>query len=658
MCSIICILLHAQNKDTLQNIEISTKKISENAQSVVPVQKLNALELSLLNSFSVADAVKSFSGVIVKDYGGIGGLKTISVRSLGANHTGILYDGITLSDVQNGQIDLGKLSLENIASIKLYDAQPAALLLPAGAFSYGSLLALTTLTTQYAEKKSYLSAGFRTGSFGLVNPYATVIYRWNTHLDVSVSSEWQQANGRYNFTLRNGDSTKKMERTNADIQSFRLEGDIKYAVNENNHIDAKIYHYNSDRGLPGAVILYTLQGAQRLWDDQFFAQAKWENKISAKSQLLVSGKYNYSYNRYLDPNFQNNLGKLDNIYSQKELYISGVYAYQFLPGLQVSCASDFFSNTMDFKTNVPDGASTFAYPTCNTWLNNIVLQIKQKKWQLDASLLSTTVDNKVRFGTKPADYQQYTPFAGAMFHPWEKVPLHFRIFYKDIFRMPTFNDLYYTNVGNTALRPEFAKQYNAGLVWEQNVQTGFLESFSISADAYYNNVKDKIVAIPTQNLFQWSMQNYGKVSIKGIDANARFYFKPVASWHFSLYGNYTYQQALDVTDPASALYKNQLPYMPKNSGSAHLNIGYKEFLFSYNALFSDARYTLGQNSYATYMPPWNTQDMVLAYSFTCSKQVHWKLMAELNNIFNKQYNIINYYPMPGRNFRLGIQVRI
>lgn len=42
---------------------------------MIPAQKLSGEELKTLNSFSVADAIRYFSGVQIKDYGGIGGLK-------------------------------------------------------------------------------------------------------------------------------------------------------------------------------------------------------------------------------------------------------------------------------------------------------------------------------------------------------------------------------------------------------------------------------------------------------------------------------------------------------------------------------------------------------------------------------------------------------
>ena len=67
----------------------------------------------------LSEAVKRFSGVTVQDYGGIGGLKTVSVRSLGAKHTAVCYDGVTVTDAQSGQVDISRFSLDNVDMISL-----------------------------------------------------------------------------------------------------------------------------------------------------------------------------------------------------------------------------------------------------------------------------------------------------------------------------------------------------------------------------------------------------------------------------------------------------------------------------------------------------------------------------------------------------------
>ena len=103
-------------------------------KEVIPAQKMDKLTLQSLNSFSVADAIRYFSGIQIKDYGGIGGLKTVNIRSLGTHHVGIFYDGIQLGNAQNGQVDLGKFSLENMEEISLYNGQKSEIFQPAKDF--------------------------------------------------------------------------------------------------------------------------------------------------------------------------------------------------------------------------------------------------------------------------------------------------------------------------------------------------------------------------------------------------------------------------------------------------------------------------------------------------------------------------------------------
>lgn len=115
LCCCFTLFVCGQVSDTskvLDTVLVSTaKNVYTNTN---PVQQIDKQVLQQLNSFSVGDAAKYFSGVLIKDYGGIGGLKTISVRSLGAQQTGVLYDGIAMADAQSGQVDLSKLSISTL----------------------------------------------------------------------------------------------------------------------------------------------------------------------------------------------------------------------------------------------------------------------------------------------------------------------------------------------------------------------------------------------------------------------------------------------------------------------------------------------------------------------------------------------------------------
>ena len=191
-------VVHAQYAtDSLQylpEVVISVKTYRD----LIPAQKLSGEELKTLNSFSVADAIRYFSGVQIKDYGGIGGLKSINVRSMGTNHVGISYDGIQLGNAQNGQIDLGKFSLDNIEEISLFNGQKSDILQTAKDYGSSSGVYLRSRTPRFENgKKSNVKAVFKTGSFDLVNPSLLYEYNISDDISASINGEYIKSSGKY-----------------------------------------------------------------------------------------------------------------------------------------------------------------------------------------------------------------------------------------------------------------------------------------------------------------------------------------------------------------------------------------------------------------------------------------------------------------------------
>ena len=98
----------AQHKTTVPVSKLDSMQYLENVvvyakkpyQEVIPAQTLSGKRLEGLNSHSVADAIRYFSGVQIKDYGGVGGVKTVDIRSMGTNHMGVFYDGIQLGNAR------------------------------------------------------------------------------------------------------------------------------------------------------------------------------------------------------------------------------------------------------------------------------------------------------------------------------------------------------------------------------------------------------------------------------------------------------------------------------------------------------------------------------------------------------------------------------
>ena len=226
--------------------------------------------------------------------------------------------------------------------------------------------------------------------------------------------------------------------------------------------------------------------------------------------------------------------------------------------------------------------------------------------------------------------------------------------YKETFRMPTFNDLYYFRSGNKHLRPERADEYNAGITW-QAPQLGCIEELTLTADGYFNDVTDKIVAFPTT--YVWKMANYGRVHIIGLDAtlNAQLRFAPKTA--LSIGASYTFQHAIDITDPEAQGYGVQLPYTPLHSGSMRLLLSTPWVGIGYSMIASSERYSMSQQIARYRIAPYAEHTLTLMRDFTL-RSTSLIVQAEAINLTNAHYEIIQYYPMPGRQFRLSFTVKI
>ena len=169
-------------------------------------------------------------------------------------------------------------------------------------------------------------------------------------------------------------------------------------------------------------------------------------------------------------------------------------------------------------------------------------------------------------------------------------------------------------------------------------------------DAYYNQVEDKIIAMPTSNQFQWTMVNLGYVEIRGIDASIQsgFQFGKVA---LNARLNYTYQKAQDFTDPESQWYGGQIPYIPWHSGSAILGGSYKSWDWNYSFIYTGERYEAGANIAENYALSWYTSDLSLSKIFNL-KRSQLRAAVEVNNLLNQQYEVVQCYPMPGTNVKI------
>ncbi len=636
-------------RERLEEIEISAQRAPSELRTAAPTQVLDAEYLEHSGALQLSDAIKQMAGVTLKDYGGVGGIKTVSARGLGSQFSTITIDGIPVDDSQNGQVDLGRYTLGNAAYVSLSQGQEQSPLLSARAYAAGSTLNMeTSVPSFWPGEHVKLKAGLEGGSFGFFSPALLWEQWWNRKLRSSFYVNYLRSDGDYPFTLyytaSHQDSSSVERRKHSAVWMLTADGNLFYTIDSGNVLMVKAHYMRGEHQLPGPVHFYSQENSnENTREEVAFLQARWRlERERWKMQLL--GKFQATYDFYEDSSSTSITGYLFNEYRQREGYLSASSDITL---------SDHFS--LDFAADGDLSHLESNLAKRNDVTRSKLIAVAAAKYQLSPFafhlnlVYNNTLDRVVDLDTTP-HFQRLSPFLSAMCSLSEGTTL--RLFYKETFRVPSFGELYFFQSLPRNLRPECAHQLNLGITHAS--QLSILNSqFSITADAYYNRVTDKIVARPGHNMYYWSMENLGIVDILGVDATAEMTFNLSTHQLINLHLNYSYQYAVDHTLPGSKTYGHQIIYTPRHSGGASFRWENPWVNLGTTAMIVGERYSGPQNSDATRLPAYCDIGINVDHSFDLRIGT-LTLRAAVLNLFDVQYEVVRSYPMMGRNWRLGI----
>ena len=621
---------------TIDEVVVKGFRIPGNVLASTPIQTLSHTDMERLGIHDMGDALKRFAGVQVKDYGGVGGMKTVNIRGLGAGHTGVTYDGVQVGDCQSGQVDLSPFTLDNVSLVSLQIGQEDNIYQSAKAYTSAGLINISTLQGVF-DSKPHLTTTLHTGSYGLLAP-SLRYHQQFSRLGIGAYTSYERADGVYWFTLKNGIKTIHERRNNSDIQTWRGELNMSYQLTDKQTLQWKAYGFTSNRGLPGAVIYDNTYSAERLKDKNVFTQMLYENRFSNRIKMKAAAKWNYAWSRYSDIPAS---GYKEDTYRQNETYLTATLWTNPLQGLNLSFAQDYAHNHLSMT--LPKAAN----PTRNSLWTALAANYQIGAFSVNASLLATNIYESVKQGNASNGFHRLSPAFSMQWRCLQDFRLRFG--YKDIFRTPTLNELYYTGIGNRHLNPEKSRMWNLGTTYSHTFNRTL--QLSLTADGYFGNVTDKIIAVP--KMFYWQMMNAGKVRQLGLDVSANIEKRWGNDWSVSATGSYSYLSATDRTDPSELSYGDQIAYTPHHSGSANILIHSPWLDFGYNVLLMGERYTLGYNIPHNRMSAFTDHSITLSREFNINRQ-QLRVQFDVRNLGNKNYEVVRFYPMPGTNWRLSV----
>lgn len=668
---ISCVLCWGQDsarvdRHHLQTVYVDAAARQRSLQSAAPLHVLNRKEMQTLGVTDMGDALHRIPGINLRDYGGAGGMKTVAVRGFGAQHTGVAYDGVMLTECQGGEIDVSRYSIDQVEALRLSIGDNDDIFITARQASVPAMLSIETMGERPVDRKAHVVTQVKYGSFGYVTPLVKFTQRLSRQFTLSAIGEYTYAENDYPFVLQNGTYQTKDKRTNSTMNSGHAELNIHSRISRLHQLWAKVYYYDNDRQLPGIARYYTNLSAETLRERNFFSQVRWLMRSHNDQWLMkLNAKYNWASSAYQDSLVAKRLN--DATYWQREYYVSAALMWLATEHFTFDYSADYAFN------NLNSTLATDNHPCRHTILQSLTAKYVGGKWVALARLLGSVYRHGVAWGEQARNMQRLSPSLSFSYHligrtkreevvPVSSSNLYLRASYKDIFRVPTFNENYFFHYGSTNLNPEKTQQYNLGVTWREAWNEKL--SVEMTMDAYLNRVRDKIMGVP-YNMFVWRMVNLGKVDVKGLDVSVK------ASCDLSRHGvesssrlglltisaSYSYQNVANHTDASAASYGKQIAYVPYHSGSAAIGWENPWLCLSLHSSGMSTRWSNYNHYEDSEIPGYWEMGLTAYHTFVFSNR-QLEIRGDVKNLLNKQYELVAHYPMPRRSWQLSLVLKM
>ena len=167
-------------------------------------------EIELKNPQNLAEALQNVPGVTIKDYGGLGNSKSISLRGSSDSQVLVLLDGQRLNNPQSGSVDLNQISLEGIEKIEVVRGGNSALY---GSDAIGGVINLISKKHKMDKNPTQGELKIGTGSFDLYTFEPSLNFKIRNSR-ISTSYKYLSSKGDFPYTDNYGESAA---RVNSDI---------------------------------------------------------------------------------------------------------------------------------------------------------------------------------------------------------------------------------------------------------------------------------------------------------------------------------------------------------------------------------------------------------------------------------------------------------
>ncbi|MFO8233963.1 MAG: TonB-dependent receptor plug domain-containing protein [Bacteroidales bacterium] len=594
-------------------------------------QKKTTIDTSVLqvnSSMNLDELISMSSPVFINNYGSSGSLSTPKFRGSSSNHTALSWNGFPINNVTMGQPDLSLAPAEFSEKISITHGASGSLY---GSGTFGGSIDLRNDVNW--NKSNYIAINPEYGSWnnqrynlkGLVG---------NNSFKYRVNGIYHKADNDFPYNDTQKFGNPKETRKNNDVNTFAILQNLFFKPSPRNQFEAGIWVQHRKKNIPGLMGEYG-NSVSTQKDSTIKAYVKW-NKVFSESSLKIKTGY------FLD----------NQLYTEKEN--KNDQSYSIYSPIQTKR----WLNDLNYRHYVSD-ILTFdigaQYSLINADVSAYESTIKEHRAALIGaakfkfSNLTTNISFRQQFNNHASPKPQAS--IGAKYQIFSD-KLYLRGNFSSKYRLPTFNDKYWNPGGNRDINPEQGWSGEGGLQYIYQPSPNLYISTEITG--YRSKINDLIQWVPKSGESYWHAVNASKVQSTGIESAV----KMQAQWNnVSLLANtfYNYTQSIHLEENKPSIHKNQLPYTPYHTFKNYSYIRYSDYSLGVSSQYTGKRYTNADNS--TELPGYFVAD-VFAQRQIKLKNTEANVKFSIKNIFDNQYQVIAYYPMPGRAYYINIKIKL
>ncbi|PIF70135.1 TonB-dependent siderophore receptor [Flavobacterium sp. 2] len=618
------IVTNHQNKDTLNRVTSKTM-VSQ-------------------NKMDVSRALNMLPGITLTA-SGPRNESMVSVRGFDLRQVPVYMDGIPVYVPYDGYVDLARFTTFDLAAIDVSKGFSSVLY---GPNSLGG--AINLVSRKPSQKLEY------DGSLGMINENG---YKGNLNIGSNIGKFYFQ--GGFSYLDRNSTrlSSNFVPTANENggqrDNSYRTDQKISFKIGwtptEKSEYAIGYINQQGEKGNPvytGSDPLNSLLLKPRYWqwpnwDKEsfyFISNSNFDDKNSLKTRLYFD-RFKNTLDSYDDATYtkQTKPYAFESIYNDYTYGGNLEYNTKFIPKNDLKIA-------FHFKEDV-HRENNLGEPVRHFIDNTVLVGIEDIYKVTPKFTVIPGVSYNIRKNTEAEDYNSTTkvisdyPSAGAsdafnaqigfFYQLNEAQKLGATVSQKT--RFATIKDRYSYRMGtaipNPDLKPEKAVNY------ELNYTAGLFNKVTFQTALFYSKLSDAILNVSNVQPGKSQMQNFGEAEYLGVEAQINY---EILS-NLSLNVNYTYIERNNITNPN--IHFTDVPNTKVMGTLEYKPI--KILRLIANSEFNSSRFS---TSYGARVP-----DYTLLNFYASGKIAkNFSIDAGINNIFDKNYCLVEGYPQEGRNF--------